>query len=67
MIVSDAKVIAKTLTISDAVQGFPDVILFPLFVITLVDRMMNFYITVGKSYHLFKYLLTTHAITLNKP
>jgi hypothetical protein len=39
VIVGDAKMIAKTLTVSDAMQGFPDVVVSPLFVIFLMIAM----------------------------
>jgi hypothetical protein len=37
MVVSDAKVIAETLPISLAVQGFPDIVVSPLLVIDCGD------------------------------
>jgi hypothetical protein len=37
VIVGDAKVIAKTLPISLAVQGFPDIVVSPLLVIVCGD------------------------------
>jgi hypothetical protein len=37
MVVGDAKMIAKTLTVSYAMQGFPDEIFLPLFVVTPID------------------------------
>jgi hypothetical protein len=41
MIVGDSEVIAKTLTITDAMQGFPDVVASPLVVIFLGDGRVD--------------------------
>ena len=67
VIVCDAKVIAETLTISDAMQGFPDVVVSPLFIIVCGDWINDPPCLIRQNYYLFKHLLTTHNMTLVNP
>jgi hypothetical protein len=53
-IICDAKVVAKTLTISQAAQGIKRVLLFPRFKLLFSDRRMYVAGTVTKGYELFK-------------
>jgi hypothetical protein len=55
VIVSDAKMIAKTLTISLAVQGFPDEISAPLLVIVCGDWINDPPCLIRQNYYLFKH------------
>ena len=55
VIISDAKVITKTLTISDAMQGFPDVVVSPLFIIVCGDWINDLPCLIRQNYYLFKH------------
>ena len=58
MVVGDAKMVAKTLTVSDAMQGFPDVVTFPLIIISWRDWLSGLTTLVCKCYKLFKHLFS---------
>jgi len=67
MIVSDAKMIAKTLTVSDTMQGFPDVVVSPLIVVFCGDWINNPSSLIRQNYYLFKHCLSVHTNTLVNP
>ncbi len=68
VIVLDTKVIAKTLSISYTVQGFPYEISFPLIIICHCDWFANPARTISKGHKLFKHLFPRCCHnTLNNP
>ena len=67
MIVGDAKVIAKTLTVSYSMQGFPDIVVSPLLVIVGGDWTNNPSCLIRQNYYLFKHTISTHNMILVNP